>query len=298
VRRWWPLAGVCLGAFLLTGAAMLRWYAAPLAARVPVDTDLSVTLAGTGTAYDVTSGTTVASGLRETLTVHGDPGSGTQSVAVWSVERRLTRPDGTLLGLDRQRLAVDRRTARAVACCGEQPRHEGLGYAFPAGVPARDVRLFDPDAGRAFPARYAGEDEVGGLRTYRFEQVVPDTDVGTRPVPGAPALPGGVAGLAAGRLGEVTVSARRTVWVEPTSGVPVRVAESRREQVAWPGRGTVVLLDAHLTTDDAGSTRLSSAARARRAALVALRATAPVATAIAGAVLLAVGLGYRIVTAG
>jgi hypothetical protein len=123
-------------------------------------------------------------------------------------------------------------------------------------------------------------------------------------MPGAPALPPAVAGLAAGgaprqagRFGGVTVSARRTLWVEPTSGVPVRVAESRQERAAWPGRGAVVLLDADLTTDPASAGRLAAAARSRRARLLALRDTAPLVAALAGAALLAGGLSYRIVTA-
>jgi Porin PorA len=299
VRRWWALGAVCLGAFLLTGAAMLRWYAAPLAARLPVDPDLTVTLVGAGLAYDPAAGTPVGGALRESLTVRGDPGAGSATVAVWAVDRRLTRADGTLVAVAGERVALDRETAVAVGCCGERPRHAGLSYAFPAGVAPADVGLYDPDTGRPQPARYAGEDTVAGLPAYRFEQVVPDTDVGSRPLPGAPPVEPVGAGTAARegpRTGRVTVAGRRTLWVEPVTGTVVRLVERRQERIAWPGRGTVVLLVAELSADPASVDRLAGLARDRRGRLLVLRRTAPAAAAGTGGMLLLVGVGYRIVT--
>jgi hypothetical protein len=220
-------------------------------------------------------------------------------VAVWSVERRLTRGDGTLVSIDGERVAMDRRTAVAVACCGERPRHAGLSYAFPAGVAAADVALYDPDTGRPQPARYAGQDTVAGLRAYRFEQVVPDTDVGSRPLPGAPPIERAAAGTGvpvAPRTGRVTVSASRTLWVEPVSGTVIRLVERRQERIAWPGRGTVVLLAADLAADQVSVHRLARLAGGRRGRLLRLRGGAPAGAAGVGGLLLLVGAGWRIVT--
>jgi hypothetical protein len=318
VRRWFGLALVCLGGFLLTAAALVRWYAAPLAAWLPLEPDLSVTMAGAGRVYDVAAGGPVAGRLRETVTVRQASSVRSARVAVWDIERRLTRADGTLTALTRERVAVDRRTALAVPCCAEQPRHEGLGYAFPAWLPRVDVRIFDLAAGRAAPARYAGPERLGGLPVYRFEQEVPETGVGIRPLPGAPPLgaaplgvpslgvrslpvrggpvQGGAAAAGAAGRGRELVSARRTIWVEPVSGVPIRIEEHRRARLVRPGRGAVLLLDADLATDARSAGRLAGLAKARRAWLVGLRDVAPPAALGSGLVLLVAGIGYRIVT--
>jgi Porin PorA len=293
VRRWLGLGLVALGAFLLGCAGMLRWYAAPLAARVPLDPEVTVTLAGTGRAYDLASGAALSGPLTERIAVHS--GDGPAGVAVWDVSRRLSRPDGVLVRLDDERVALDRRTAASVACCGEHPPHAGLTYLFPAGVARADQPLYDPATGRTVPARYVGQDTVAGLPTFRFDQFVPDTDLGVRPLPGAPSLAGAGGAETSGRL---RVAAQRTFWVEPTSGMIVRMVERRREQLARTGGGAVVLLDAELRTDADSVARLARLAGDRRNLLDALRGAAPLALCIAGLTVLVAGVGYLTATAG
>ena len=287
-RRWRALVLVAFGAFLLTGAAMLRWYAAPRAALLPLDPDVTVTLTGTGLVYDVAAGAPVAGDLTERVAVRGGGGAG--GVAVWDVDRRLARADGTPLRLDSERVALDRRTAAAVACCGERPRHTGLSYAFPPGCAPTDQPLWDQATGRAAPAAFAGEETVAGLRVRRYEQAAGATDLGTAVVPGGPA-PG-----ADRETGRRTAETRRTLWVEPASGVVVRALEWHRERLTLDAGRTLTLLDAELGTDAASVGRLTRLAQDRRTRLAALRTPVPLAVGVAGLLALACGLGYLIVT--
>ncbi len=295
VRRLVVPAVACAAAFLLTGAGMLRWYVAPLAARLPLAPDLTLTLTGSGSGYDVGRGAPVAGALREELTIRGDPGAGDPRIAVWDVRRRLLRADATLVRLDTERVALDRRTALAVACCGESPRHSGLTFAFPPGVGTEAVPLYDALTGRTAPARYAGAATVAGLPAYRFDQVVPTTGLGLHPLPGAPPL----AATEPGAPGAGSVpwrgSDRRTLWVEPTTGSLVDATEHPREEAVLPDGRTVTLLDADLTLDQASTRALAEAARRRLTTHSILAGWAPLAATLAGAVLLPIAIGYRIV---
>jgi hypothetical protein len=286
------LAVVAVGAFLLTGAAMLRWYAEPRAALVPLDPDVTITLTGTGAVYDLALGGARVGPLTERVAIRG--GGRAAGVAVWTVDRRLAGAGGVPLRLADERVSLDRRTAVAVACCGERPGHAGLTYLFPAGLARVDQTVFDPTTGRTAPARYAGEEVVAGLRAYRFEQSVPETDLRAGELPGAPAL--AATTNPAKLTGRVLAASQRTLWVEPASGVVVGVEERRRERLVPAAGAPVTLLDARLRTDAGSVRRLAELAGDRRARLVALRTTAPRACAVAGVVLLLAGLGYRIVT--
>jgi hypothetical protein len=287
------LGVVALGAFLLTGAAMLHWYAAPRAALVPLDPDVTLTLTGTGTAYDLAAGGPRTGPLTERVAIHG--GGAAAGVAIWVVDRRLAGPDGAPLRLADERVSLDRRTAVAVACCGEQPGHSGLTYLFPPGLARTDQPLYDPATGRTVPARYAGEAVVAGQRAYRFEQSVPETELRAGGLPGAPALTAGPGGPTR-PTGRVLAASQRTLWVEPASGVVIQVEEHRRERLVRPAAAPLTLLDARLRTDAGSARRLAGLAADRRARLAALRATAPLGLAIGGLALLLGGLGYRIVT--
>jgi Porin PorA len=286
-------AGLSLGlfalaAFLLTAAVMLRGYAGPQAALVPLDPDLTVTLTGTGSAYDVSAGAPVTGPLRDQIRIRG--AAGPAGTAVWDVERRLSTGTGVLLRLTGERVALDRRSALAVACCGEHPAHAGLSYVFPPHLPAVPVTLYDPTTGTAGPAAYTGTEQVAGSTAYRYAQTVPDTATGAALPPGAP-------GIRGQRAGSTRAGSERTVLVDPVSGIPLRVREHRRETLRTAGGATVTLLDADLGTDPATEATLARLARDRRHTQAVLTRTAPVGLGVAGLVVLAAGVGYRIVTA-
>jgi hypothetical protein len=277
-----------LGTFLLTGAVMLRVYAGPQAERVPLDPDLTVTLTGTGTAYDLGAGAPVTGPLADRIRIRG--AARAAGTAVWDVERRLSTGAAVLLRLTDERVAIDRASALAVACCGEHPAHAGLTYVFPPHLPAAAVTLYDPTTGTAQAAAYAGTERVGGVTAYRFSQTVPDTATGPAQPPGAPAIRGQ-------RAGSTRAASARTILVDPVSGLPLRVREHRRETLRTAGGTTVTLLDADLSTDPATEAALARLAADRRHTQAVLTRTAPLGLAVAGLVVLAAGVGYRIVTA-
>jgi hypothetical protein len=285
-----PLAAVAAAAFLLTAAVMVRWYVAPQATRLPLDPDLTVTLTGPGTAWDPGRGREVTGELREEVRIRGDRASGSATVAVWQVERRLTRPDGTLVRLAADRVALDRRTAVAVSCCAEEPRHTGLSYAFPPGTDRSARELFDPATGAAAAVRYAGQEQVAGRTADRMEQVAGPVRRTGRPPEAAP--PGRRA-----TPSTVTVSSRRTLWVDPASGVVLRVSEWRTEQAVTAGQ-PVTLLDVTLTSDADSTRRLAEVAADRAERLTTLRSTLPLGCLLAALVLVAVQVGHNAITAG
>jgi hypothetical protein len=277
------LALVALGAFLLTSAVMLRAYAAPRAALLPARPALTITLTGTGTAYDLAAGAPVAGPLTEEYLVRGAGPAG--AVVIWDVSRRLSRR-GVLLRLADERVALNRRTALAATCCGEHPPHQGRSYAFPPDLPATDQVLYDPATGVTVTARYVGIDPVGGVPAYRLEQQVPPTDLGERTLPGAPPT----------RSGRVLAETRRTLWIDPASGLPLRIEERLRERFRPAGGAELTLLDVTLATDPASERRLAGLAAQRRRDLRLLGRTGPLALAGAGLLVLVAGAGYRIVT--
>ena len=277
-----------LGAFLLTGAAMLRWYAAPRAALAPLDPDVTITLTGSGTVYDLAAGAARPQQLTERVAIRGD--AGVAGAAVWTVDRRLLSSQGVPLLLADERVALDRRTAAAVGCCGERPAHHGLTYLFPAGLARQDQQLYDPNTGRTAPARYTGTQTIAGQTTYRFDQSIPETNLRPGTLPGAAPIIGTPA------PGRLTAASQRTLWVEPASGIVIRADEHRRQRLIRPDTAALTLLDVRLSTDRASQHRLAALAADRRGKLRALRTIAPAALAGTGLVMLLGGLGYRIVT--
>jgi hypothetical protein len=220
-----------LGAFLLAAALAVRLFLEPALVKLPLDQTASPTADGTDVDwFDLAAGKQLR-GLEADVRqqVQGDPGSEAASddVAVWNFGSTVTSTDGTLLNAGTYRVCIDRRTAEAVECDVDHVDYdddvsvEGLTLTFPFGTEQRDYDVFNSTTRQAFPATFAGTEEIGGLDVYRFELSIPETVIRSTDVPGALVGEPDKSSVTA----DVVYSNERTIWVEPTSGVIVTSEE-------------------------------------------------------------------------
>lgn len=257
-----------LGVFAVALGLLLRFYAYPQLAKVPLDQETTSVAQGDGiTALVVrTVDGAPSPEIRENLSltsttfVTGDltqpevEADGDVAVYVEAI-RIVDDASGIVVNASVRSLCVDRFTTEAVAPCeGQYLEQEqgnritsdrntiqqpGLSFKFPFGTEQRSYDYYDLQARQAVEARFDGEEAVQGLSTYRFVMEVPPTKIADREVPGSligkdePSV-----------QAELYYQVRRTVWVEPETGiVVVGQQETRQELVAndeEPGGGTTV----------------------------------------------------------
>jgi hypothetical protein len=227
------LGGVLLGigVFLLVLAPLLKFLVYPSLAKAPFEkVKPSVSEGKDVIRYNSAEGAeTTIPLIRATRTVVPDVEASTKDVIVYDVSvcivlvqgdtpTCLDKNDPRLLSITTDRVAFDRNTALAVndprfaeAVNGDKTKkHQGLSYKFPFGTQKKDYLFFDTTLAKAFPMKYQAQDKIDGVEVYRFEQIVP---------PGPIEIIEGVPG---------TYQNKRTVWIEPTTGVIVRGQEEQQ----------------------------------------------------------------------
>jgi hypothetical protein len=227
------LGGVLLGlgVFLLVLAPLLKFVVYPSLAKAPFEkVKPSVSEGKDVIRYNSAQGAeTTIPLIRATRTVVPDVEASTKDVIVYDVSvcivvvqgdtpTCLDKNDPRLLSITTDRVAFDRNTAMAVndprfaeAVNGDKTKkHQGLSYKFPFGTEKKDYLFFDTTLAKAFPMKYKAQDTIDGVDVYRFEQIVP---------PGPIEIIEGVPG---------TYQNKRTVWIEPTTGVIVRGQEEQQ----------------------------------------------------------------------
>lgn len=268
-----------LGVFAVALGLLLRFYAYPQLAKVPLDNESLSVAEGDGVTalvVETVDGAPVPEVrddliLRSTTYVTGDltqpevEADGDIAVYV-EATRTVDETSGTTINASVRSLCLDRHTGEAVAPCegqyietqqGEREtidrdtvQQPGLSFKFPFGTEARDYGFYDLQVRKAVTARYDGEESVQGLDTYRYVMQVSNTKVGEREVPGTlvdrPAEPSVTASL--------YYQSTRTLWVEPITGIIVVGQQEMTQELvppgASPGEGTVVF-DGLLRLNDA-----------------------------------------------
>jgi hypothetical protein len=280
---------VGLGLFLLLFALIERVYAYPRLAKVPLGA-YSVPLAeGVGSYFDVGKLQMIYDArLRNTRVVKGDPRAGNARVAVWDMFlNTVDLETGGSISVIQERVVFDRVTGMPAHCCGESPRHDGLALNFPFGTRKTTYPFWDPVAKRGAPATFVREEQVLGLRTYRFEQRIRGARI--RPVD----LPGSLAGRPdVDSIPAILVDDDdKTLWVEPVTGRIIRGQDHSRQTVQdASGITYLTAFDATLTyTDDTVAANVA-AARDDIGGLRLAGVVLPVGAALPGALLLAAGL--------
>jgi hypothetical protein len=279
VRRVLGFILLGLGVFAVTLGLLLRFYAFPQLAKLPLDNKTLSVAEGDGiTALVVETKNGAPSpevrhnlSLRSTTYVTGDltkpevKTDGDIAVYVEAIKTVDEASDITINATVRS-LCLDRHSGLAVAPCEgqyievQQGKREttnrnnvqqpGLSFKFPFETDQRDYSFYDLQVRKDVTARFDGEDTIQGLDTYRYVMEVSNTKVGEREVPGS----------LVGRPDEPSVDAslyykgKRTLWVEPVTGIIVLGQQEMTQELVppgeKPGEGTVVF-DGTLKLNDA-----------------------------------------------
>jgi hypothetical protein len=318
VRRIVGFVLLGLGVFAVALGLLLRFWAYPQLAKAPLDTKATSVAEGVGiTALVIETVDGVPQpevrdnlNLRSTTYVTGDltkPEVKTDGDVAVYVEAIKTVDEGSGITINAtvRETCFDRFSGEAVAPCEgqyvevEQGNREvpakrdvvqqpGLSFKFPFGTEQQDYKFYDLQVRKAVAAKYDGEDTVQGLDVYRFVMDVPTTRIGEREVPGSlvdePDQPSVDADL--------YYTGKRTLWVEPDTGVIVLGQQEMTQELVPPGKkpgeGTVVF-DGTLRLNDQTVNDFVKKAEDGRDQLRLLTIW-PVVMWIAGGLLIAIGL--------
>ena len=286
---------LAVAAFLFTMAVLLRTLVYGAALVLPLEQHRTHRLT-TGAATFLDPATMkVHRNVPATATIAllGDPAAGDERTAVWVEFATVETVFGQRIDYHERRTAFDRRTGLIVDCCesyvDDDPgaRQSGLAFRLPFAAAPRDHPYYDPVLRRRVTLRYDGEDSVAGLPVRRYTytagpvrvEELPDVytaeTLGLRkPARGARnAARGGAAGFVpVARYVRIT----RTLWVEPESGLPVRMREQRRDTLRTADQvDRLVTFEADMATDPADVAAFAAEARSFRAFAVLARDVLP-----------------------
>ena len=291
-----PTSGAILvaaGAFLIVGAVATPLILAPALVKVPLDqSSVTVSEAQNATVLDFST-LSERSGVNLTAhrAVRGDVNDGNADRAVFNVGVRVIDDADKEITVSTDRVALDRRTAEAVACCAEDIngapfKHEGLTYTFPFGTEKKTYQYFDNTARKAYPAKYLGTEKLQGLTVYKFEMTAEPVQISEIDVPGS--LVGSAEPtVTAGRYYANT----RTLWVEPDSGVIVKGQEKQLQTLRdATGTDKVKIIDATLIFNEETQKQQAKAAKDARGQINLLTRTVPIALGVLGLLLVLLGM--------
>lgn len=303
VRRWARTALLVATAFLVTMAALLRTHVYGGALVLPLEQHRIVRLTAADATFLDPATRKVHRGVpvTATITLLGDPAAGDARTAVWVEFATVETAFGQRVDYHERRTAFDRRTGMIVDCCAgyvdDDPgaRQSGLAFRLPFAAEPRDHPFYDPLLKRRVTLRFAGADTVAGLPVHRYTytagpvpvEELPDLftaeTLGITPAEPARRTTAGREAAAAegkGSGGFVAVSRHvritRTLWVEPESGLPVRMREQRRDTLRTAdGVDRLVAFEADLATDPLDVELLAAEARAFRTWAILVRDVLP-----------------------
>lgn len=270
---------VAAGAFLLTLAALLPLYVYERVALMPATAEFDVRMIAEDAWYLDTSTWSWARTDELTRSTRVDASAHGGDWSAWEMSVDTSVPDRMIDHWSR-RVIVDRRTGRAVNCCGEHVdgdravRQAGLVHFWPPGAETGDHTFYDAEVRSAPAVEFEGEDEVAGVPVRRYVQSIESTQVPDS----ARSVPAGL--FREGASGTVTATrwlqVDRTFWVEPVSGIVVNAHESRSETLRPQNdTGEVPLLHAELAMADPQVLAYAEQARVRSVLLRALDSWAP-----------------------
>ncbi|MBM0225566.1 MULTISPECIES: DUF3068 domain-containing protein [Micromonospora] len=298
-----------VGVLLLALAAGLVFVVTPALAKLPYDLDSSTSVAEASNAKflqindgsikindgDLRSTVLVTQLPKETANLTGDLDG---KAVVWRVGQTVERVDnkqlvsayGAQLALDRVSGAALEWNGQWLDDTGQQDKgikFAGQIYKFPFHTEKKDYRIFDRDLRRVRDAKFAGTENIKGIETYRFEQVITDEPLNLDSGRLTPLL----ATFAPGATdGKVVYSNQRTVWVDPVTGSFIKVREVQKK-VLTPNVGApTTLLDADFAYNEATITASADRAKDSRDSLRLLSVYVPVGLAVLGLVLLIGGV--------
>lgn len=285
---------IAVGAFLIVLAPLMRLQVAPALMAAAGDHYGITKLQATGAQYfSVPDGKVLTADLDIIVTTRGDVKASGDRV-VWDEFTAVNDVTNGKPGINftERRSAFDKRSGVGLNCCGvsidKAPvQLQGQIYKFPFDVEKKAYLVFNSSAGKAFEAKFVGEEQVNGLNTYKFEQVVPETQTETLNVPAALFGMGESGDVQLNRVYSGTV----TYWIEPTTGAPVRQEQQRNEVLKSQDgveRSKAFVATAKMTDETVNE--LVTSAREGKSQITLIRTTLPIVLAVVGIVLFVGGV--------
>jgi hypothetical protein len=321
LRRIVTFALLGLGVFAVALGLLLRLYAYPHLAKIPLDVNTTVYLEGsnvTALEFLKESGSdTTLPVIKTGLTVRVEQkviGDLSQpevvkdgNVASYIQGIEVVDSSGNRVQASERQLCVDRRTTEAVQPCTTQyvqdksdknyaPVREngvfqpGMNFKLPFDTQKQSYQWFDLSLRASFEAKFDGEEQIDGLDTYRFVQDIPSTKLEVQTVPGSLVGKPDQASLDA----DLFYRNKRTLWVEPSTGAVVKDSEQQHQELRPQGSsdsstaGTAVF-DGTLTLSDADVTKLVSDVKDNKSKL-SLLTTFPIWLWVGGTVAIVVAV--------
>jgi Porin PorA len=245
MRRIVGLVLLGFAGFLLAMAALVKWYAYPTLAVVPLDQDsVSKSVGEQMTYFDRGTRSEQTDTLTSTLRVIGDVEAAKEhggNVAVWDKSTVTTTSDGTKISVGTIRSAIERTSGEAVDCCdanidAEAVDYDGLVFKFPFNTQKQSYDWWDEDLRRAVPFEYVDEQDVQGLHTLHFHMNLEPEQSGEID------LPPGLLGETGEDVitGEIFYANERDYYVEPETGVIIKAVENLNTTVRYNGEDRLV----------------------------------------------------------
>ncbi|WP_449064638.1 DUF3068 domain-containing protein [Planomonospora algeriensis] len=304
MRRIVGIVLLALGAFLIVLAPLVRFQVAGSLIAAPAAQYGISKLQAEGAQYFSARDLKVMTAqLGVTVTTRGDVSQAKGDTVVWdefTAVNDVTNNNPNITITER-RSAFNKYTGEGVTCCSvnidDKPvTMEGQIYKWPFDVEQKTYKVFNSVAGRAFDARFVGEEQVNGLTAYKFEQDVPETKTETRSVPASVM---GVTDVTGDVQVDRIYKGKNTFWIEPTTGSPVK-QEQRRDEVlrTQDGAHSVTALAATIRMTPETVNDLVSNATESKNQISMIKVTIPLVLLLLGLVLLVTGFFVARGTAG
>lgn len=144
-----------------------------------------------------------------------------------------------------ENFAVDRHTGKVIKWSGDQENgkaieHKGYTVKFPFGAKKTTYDYWDPSIMTTMKMKYAGTEKIDGLEVYRYEGTVPRQTLQTEPTKDTPGFLFGGAKSSPGVKADYTYANDRTIWVEPQTGAFIKVSEAQKQWLKDPKTGKSV----------------------------------------------------------
>jgi len=289
-----------LGAFLLVGGLLLKFYAYPRVAVAPIDQNSVTKLQATGAEiFDTTTLKPLTTDLSVQSRTVGDVKASQDrgdNVRVWVNTTSIRSDDGQVRSRSTERTAFDATTAEAVNCCGafdestegdRQPvKRDGLVFKWPFNTEKKDYKIWDGTLGSAVTAKFVKESSVKGLATYQYKLEVPRTKVGTREVPASVVGEPGTGNVQADSM----YSTSNTYEIEPYTGAIVTQSLAATNTLAVGGQDRVTTTKADLQYTPATVDKNVSDFKSKANLLKLVGSIGPIVTIVLGLILM--GLGF------
>ncbi|MFC6707272.1 DUF3068 domain-containing protein [Flexivirga alba] len=232
------------GAFFVTMALLLKFYAFDRLAVIPADqntkqvaVDKNAYLfdAGTLKFQHTTLTTTIgAVALKDESKKFGHNSAIFSKWQYSSIPQTKTAQQGFT-----EKFAVDRHTGEVIKWSGDEENgkaveHKGYTVKFPFGAKKTTYPYWDSSIEKTMNMKFAGTEKIDGLEVYRYEGTVPRQSLTTEPTKDTPGFLFGGAKSSPGVKATYDYANDRIIWVEPQTGAFIKVSEGQKQWLTDP----------------------------------------------------------------